>query len=85
MPNWVTAKLTIEGTNSNEVMKQLLTKNEDDWMFDFNKIVSMPKDLEIIKGSITDECIDIYLTYLNPEMKHIGEEFKSYEQFTTAK
>ncbi len=70
MPNWVTNKLTIEGPKSAEVMKSLLTKNEEDeYQFDFNKITPMPEELNIISGSLTEKAIEIYLSTINPDMQ----------------
>ena len=82
MPNWVTAKLTIEGTNSTEIMKSLLTPNEEnEFEFDFNKIIEMPKELEIEKGSFTNKCVNLYLTALNPKHEHVGMHMKSQKEY----
>ncbi len=74
MPNWVTAKLTISGENSEKVLKQFLTEDEDgELRFDFNKILPMPKELEIISGTTTDRAVELYLTSINPDIKYFGE------------
>lgn len=78
MPNWVTAKLKIEGRDSAKVMQSLLTKNEENEIeFDFNKIKPMPSELNIISGSITDHCIDIYLSSINPDNDEINNGRKT--------
>lgn len=65
MPNWVKGILTIEGENSEQIMKSLLKKDDfDDIEFDFNKIVPMPDDLNIVSGSLTDDCYSVYLSSL---------------------
>ena len=71
MPNWVTAKLKIDGPNASEVMKGLLSKNQyDEVVFDFNKIKPMPKTLNLERSNLTDMCEKLYtnkITYA--EMK----------------
>lgn len=82
MPNWVTSKLTITGPNAKEVMKSLVTKNEENEdQFDFNKIVPMPKDLEIVSGSLTDRAIEVYLTSINPAVKFLNHTNKNADVF----
>jgi len=90
MPNWVTSKLTITGPNSTEIMKSLLIENKEEdsdskLQFDFNKIIPMPPELNIVSGSITDHCIDIYLTYLNPYNDAIKKEDAKLKVFENAK
>jgi len=61
MPNWVTAKLTIDGPNATEVMKGLLNKNQyDEVVLDFNKIKPMPKTLNLERSNLTDMCEKLY-------------------------
>lgn len=72
MPNWVANYLTIDGKDSDKVLKNYLIKNnEHNWyQFDFNKIIPKPNALDIISGSITDNCISVYLDSLsNQEAK----------------
>lgn len=47
MPNWVK---TIVKTNS-EVLKDVMSKYSDEGSFSFDKVIPMPKDLEIDSGS----------------------------------
>lgn len=64
MPNWVINHLTIHGDNAADVMRSLLTENEGNeygYDLDFNKIVPMPKELNIISGSITTDCAKLYI------------------------
>lgn len=64
MPNWVCNHLTIHGENAVEVMRSLLIEDKDNacgYSFDFNRIVPMPEDLNIISGSITTNCAKLYI------------------------
>ena len=82
MPNWVTSKLKIEGPNSADIMKSLISFNDaKEVYFDFNKITPMPDELNIVSGSLTDRSIELYLTSINPDVKHIGIENKDYDLF----
>ena len=82
MPNWVTNKLIIEGQNSVGVMKGLLSIDEyEDYYFDFNKIIPIPEELNIIAGSLTNKCVELYLTYINPDIKYFGIENTDYTFF----
>lgn len=59
MPNWVCNHLTIYGDNAVEVMRSLLTENEESecgYDLDFNKLIPMPEELNIISGTITTNC-----------------------------
>jgi hypothetical protein len=86
MPNWVMGRLTISGPNVKNVIDQITTKvkyedGEEKTNFDFNKIIPMPKELEIISGSLTDRAIEVYLTSINPEVNYFGEEKLAKEEF----
>ena len=79
MPNWVCNHLTIHGENSVEVMRSLLTKNEDNYCgydFDLNKIRPMPDELNIVSGTITTNCARLYVNAIlqetNAFMKYAG-------------
>ena len=41
------------------------------------KFIEMPKELEIVKGSFTDKCVQLYLTALNPKFEYIGKDIKN--------
>ena len=56
-------------------------KTEERVNFDFNKIIPMPKELEIISGSLTDRAIEVYLTSINPQVEYYGEQKVSQEEF----
>lgn len=64
MPNWVCNHLIIHGENATEIMRSLLIKNENsdcNYDLDFNKIIPMPEDLNIISGSTTNDCAKLYI------------------------
>lgn len=68
MPNWVTARLTIHGEKAEDILNNLLVEDEeesDEVRFDFNKILPMPKELEVVAGSVTDNCVEVYLSTLS--------------------
>ena len=74
MPNWVRSKITIEAENADEIIKNLLTKDENDELqVDFNKIVPMPESLNIISGTLTATCVNLYLNSIKKT-----EDFRKY-------
>ena len=48
MPNWTSNKITCKKT----IGDKILTNTEDGYIFDFNKLIPMPKELNIPAGSI---------------------------------
>ena len=48
---------------------------------DFNKITPMPPSLDIECGSRTIDSVSLYLTSLNPDVHHFGEEKLDHEAF----
>lgn len=75
MPNWVRNHLKIKGKRAQEVFKDLLTKDKGgNICFDFNKIIPMPESLNIICGTETDHCMEIYLTSVNPAVDYFGDK-----------
>ncbi len=88
MPNWVKNRLTITGKNAKKVIKSLLSTDElepNRKMFDFNKIIPMPKSLEIQSGSLTDTCIELYMTYINPMVDYYGDNKMETTRFLRIK
>lgn len=77
MPNWVKNILEIKGPKSKRIMKSLMTGEN----FDFNNIIKMPEELNIISGTYTDTAVSIYLTSLNPEITYLGRKNKSKKTF----
>lgn len=64
MPNWVCNHLTIKGENSVEIMKSMLIDDEDSeygYEFDFNKILPMPKELDIFSQGVNKTCAKLFI------------------------
>lgn len=60
MPNHVKCRLKMEGL----VNAPLFSRNEENELyFDFNKIIPMPKELDMISGSFEDIAIKAYVKY----------------------
>ncbi len=75
MPNWVTNRIIIEGPDANKIMAELTrVDNNEERYFDFNKIIAMPEELNIISGSLTNKAIEIYLTHINPQIDYFGPQ-----------
>jgi hypothetical protein len=87
MPNWVRHKLTVKGKigEVDKLVNNLKGIEEEAEGFlqhiDFNKIIPMPKELNIVSGSTTDKCVEIYLASLNPKVKDFGAENKDEKLF----
>lgn len=65
MPNWVQNRLTVKGKDADKILKQYLIEDKSEmsgYSFDFNKIKKMPESLKIVSGSITDNCLKVYLS-----------------------
>ena len=83
MPNWVCNHLTIHGKNAVEVINSLLSKNCDDegyYEIDFNKIVPMPKDLNIKRGSVMRDCAKLYVNTMPEDCDAYKKYAALYEQ-----
>lgn len=87
MPNWVANHIKIQGKNSAEVLRSLLTEREDEneagcgFDLDFNKIIPMPESLKIESGSTTNACVEMYLTSINPFVNYYGENKLSADEY----
>ena len=71
MPNYVRNNLSFKG--SRERVREILEfiKREDGaGCIDFNKIVPMPEELNIDEGSNTSQGIEVFLTYVNPQLEY---------------
>lgn len=90
MPNHVMNRVTFDC--SEERLKEILSaicydENADGaditgpGTIDFNKITPMPPSLDIESGSRTIDSVSLYLTSLNPDVHHFGEEKLDHEAF----
>lgn len=66
MPNWITNHLDIRADDAKirEILNAI--KHDDGQLgsFDFNKLIPMPKDLDLTDGSITNQSIEAFLSQL---------------------
>ena len=56
MPNWTMISVRFDG-DENEINNMLEFIKGEDGIFDFNKIIPMPKSLEISEGSEADRAV----------------------------
>lgn len=74
MPNHITNVIRFSGNIAH--IKELLTAIQNDeegfGSFDFNKLIPMPESLDIESGSRTQNAMEIYLTYVNPDAPDKG-------------
>ncbi len=75
MPNWVVNKLTIEGENVEEIIQSHIIKRENgELMFDFDTIEPMPQDLDIEKGSKSNDGFKLHIAKINPLIPNLGNK-----------
>ncbi len=78
MPNWTYNRITCK----RELAEKLLTKTDDKYIFDFNKLIPMPNTLHLVAGSTEDEAIaSYYLSLKKLEQKALKELLQSKEVF----
>ena len=80
MPNHVTNKLKIIGSKEriNEIKEYLKIEYDDCTVgMDFNKIIPMPKSLNMVSGSIEDIALSVYILE-NPESKYVIKKSKDF-------
>lgn len=88
MPNWVKNRITFTGKNAKAIINSLLSNDNlepNRKMFDFNKIIPMPKSLEIESGSVTNTCIELYMTSINPTVDYYGKNKIEIDRFLKIK
>lgn len=82
MPNWVENKLSYNGNE--EEIKEMLEKirydNATIGTIDFNKIIPMPKSLDIECGSRTDKGIEMVKNYLENLPAELKGKEGTYEE-----
>ena len=73
MPNYVRNILQINASPDKvkEILKAIQSDSEPDNPLDFNKIIPMPKSLEIEAGS-QEDLVSLYMTYINPKIDYYG-------------
>ena len=73
MPNYVRSIVQINAPPEKieEVFKTIQSDTDPEQLIDFNKIIPMPKSLEIEAGS-QEDIVSLYMTYINPKVFHYG-------------
>ncbi len=86
MPNWIRNKIMI-GNNFllNKVIDKYVVEYKDEKgnlfkMFDFNKLIKRPEELEIEFSSKSDESLKLYLTYISPHLDYFGIKEKKMDE-----
>lgn len=75
MPNWIKNKVIVKNREVvDEIISSFTTFNEEykELEFDFNKIIPMPKDLEIEFSTKSDDGLLLYLTKINGNITYLG-------------
>lgn len=89
MPNWVKNKIMVGNSRIIEEFKTKYgTKDENGEInLDFEKVIPMPKELNIEYGSRSSDGLSLYLTKMNPNCNYFGsaEDKASKDEFEIAK
>lgn len=82
MPNWVENKLSYNGNEAEikEMLKKIRYDNATIGTIDFNKIIPMPKSLDIECGSRTDKGIEMVKNYLENLPAELKGKEGTYEE-----
>ena len=77
MPNYIRniLKMNALPERVEEILSQIKSDSNPEQFIDFNKIIPLPKELEISAGSL-EELVSLYMTYINPEVDYYGEGHK---------
>ena len=70
MPNWVTNRIMIgaDGQQLQDILAAVQREGDVLGSFDFNRLIPMPKSLDVTRGSITDKAIHAFLSHLRDEV-----------------
>lgn len=80
MPNYVTNIVNIVGpADQKEKLLEQIAFDGKPGTFDFNRVIPMPKGLDLTEGSIAETAIDAYLSAMNPDNR---SELASGERLT---
>lgn len=82
MPNWVENKLSYNGNEAEikEMLEKIKYDNSTIGTIDFNKIIPMPKSLDIECGSRTDKGIEMVKNYLENLPAELKGKEGTYEE-----
>lgn len=92
MPNWIKNRII---TGSRDLTDKLIKKygtfeasgETESVQFDFNKVIPMPKDLQIEFSSRSDNALILYLTKVSPYVDYYGNDKDkfSFDEFNDIK
>lgn len=83
MPNYVYNRVTVIAKDEammtgNELILAHCFKNGKEISFDFNSILPMPKELDIIAGSITEDCVKLFLNSIKNDESLMDKYMPAY-------
>lgn len=76
MPNWVRNRLIIESQDFEKIIKSVVNKDNE---FDFEKIIPMPQSIKITSGSITNDCVNLYMNSIRGTDEYV-KNFKTLQK-----
>ena len=82
MPNYVRNRIVLTGEET--AIADMLNAIKDPKhtsVIDFNKIIPMPKELDVESGSIVDIAINVYLSAVNPANRNFDHEKLTNDEF----
>ena len=77
MPNWVMNVVSFNCTDEriNDI-RETVKNNEDDYGFDFNKLIPMPESLNVTEGGRSDRAEECYKAYIMDNEQMVKEKYK---------
>lgn len=80
MPNFVKNKIIVTKENLKIIKNKYIRLNEETlkYEFDFNLVIKRPSSLDIEYSSKSIKALQIYLTYINPNILYYGSEEVKY-------
>lgn len=67
MPNWVTNEIAFNVSSDSEMKRIKEFMMSDECEFDFNKLIPMPKELDLVDGGFDGEYVRCYVASLTKE------------------
>lgn len=82
MPNFVKNKIIVNKNELKNIVEKYTEYNKDSKKleFDFNKVIEMPEDLKVECSTRSENAIRVYMTFVNPFIKYIGDEAEKLER-----
>ena len=89
MPNHIQSNLKFicDEERLREILEAIKYESSDEsedigyGTIDFQKIMPMPEDLDIESGSLTNRCVELYLTSINPDASYFGTDKMEKSEF----